>query len=175
MRGGREVWTSRALFIGYWQSPFFDLHDLHSPPFSIYLIFTVPRFRFTWSSQSLFSIHMIPTGFWQSPFYDLHVIRRIKTMPFFRFTYYLQDLDLLPFFSIYMLFTGSREYHLAFFNVQFLPFSTYIIYMLFNLCIPKIERNIVYCESIFLYICVQLYYVMWHHHLMTWTLKPGFH
>ena len=116
-----------AVFTGSRQPPFLDLHD-------IYRISTAPLFQFTWYLQGLdslpfsiyvvftgsrqppFSIYvvftMLFTGSRQPPFFNLHGIYRVSTAPLFQFTWYLQcylqDLGSHP-FSIYMVFTGSRQ------------------------------------------------------------------
>ena len=126
--GSREpLFLIYMIFTGYRQPPFFDLHD-------IYRISTAPLFQFTWYLQGLdsppFSIYVVFTGSRQPPFFNvrgiynviyristvpffnLRGIYRVSTAPFFQFTWYLQchlqDLGSHP-FSIYMVFTGSRQ------------------------------------------------------------------
>ena len=114
------------------------LQGFDSPPFSIYVVFTgsrqPPFFQFTWHLQCYlqdldsppFIIYVVFTGSRQPPLFNLHgfynVIYRILAATLLQFTWYLKDLGRLshkftrylqdlesPPFSIYMIFTGSRE------------------------------------------------------------------
>ena len=93
------------IFTGYQQPPFFNLHG-------IYRVLTAPLFQFTWYLQDLDSPLFQFTGSRQPPFFNLHGIYRVSTAPLFQFTWYLQcclqDLGSHP-FSIYIVFTGSRQ------------------------------------------------------------------
>ena len=127
---------------GSWQSPFFNLHVINSLPsfylHVIYRILTVSLFLFTCFLQDLhsvpFSIYMLFAGSWQSPFFNFHVIYRILTVSLFQFTCYLQIL--ISFFewqswqSLFW-FTCSLLQDLQ--NLDSLPFSIYMIYILTSL------------------------------------------
>ena len=86
------------VFTGSRQPPFFNLRG-------IYRISIAPFFNL----RGIYNvIYRISTA----PFFNLRGIYRVSTAPLFQFTWYLQchlqDLGSHP-FSIYVVFTGSRQ------------------------------------------------------------------
>ena len=116
------------IFTGYRQPLFFNLHDIYristaplfrftwylkeidSPPFSIYMVFTG-------CESPLFSIYVVFTNIYRTstappPFFNLRGIYRVSPAPFFNLQgiyNVIYRILAATLFSIYMVFTGSRQ------------------------------------------------------------------